>query len=604
MNTPFVLAQASPQVPGLSPPRIIQLAKPSGNQSATVQLDGATRLDFSQIGNETVTLVRVGEKLIILFDNQTTLTVQPVFSADGEPRPDVTFALTGDRIVTGAEFATLFPITTDQSVLPAAGTAGGPASGASFHDHGPVDPLGDSRQALDLLGSEPLGSAALGAALPPLPSVGTLPTIGAADARTVDDGALSGGNLDGGESPGDASGAPASVTGSLHVDFNGDAIGRSLAFSAAQPGLEGLFSGGVPVTITIGRTAIIGHTGNPADPVFVIALDASPLEGAYTFTLFRALDHAIRGAEDSLLLPISFVAIDGNGDTAAGTFVVTVNDDSPRVNDVATSVGENDTVSIDLGNSISFGADHAAATPIVLSFTGLTNGPANVSLGVPPVRFAGSTLEIVPGSAFDALSLGEAMQLHFTYAATDGDGDTVADDIVVTVNGANDAPVTGFGSAVGLFELQNTTGSPQLVTASTGFFFTDVDLNDVGHTASVTAVTSSGNTAGLPGAASVLSFLTIDSVAKAAGSSTGLVGWTFAAPDQTFDYLEEGETVTFAYAVTVDDGDGGTLAETVTVFVTGSNDAPAISGLQNVTVAEGQVGALIDTFTVSDVDTC
>jgi len=135
-------------------------------------------------------------------------------------------------------------------------------------------------------------------------------------------------------------------------------------------------------------------------------------------------------------------------------------------------------------------------------------------------------------------------------------------------------PVTGLGSAVGLFELQNTTGSPQLVTASTGFFFTDVDLNDVGHTASVTAVTSSGNTAGLPGVASLLSFLTIDSVAKAAGSSSGLVGWTFSAPDQTFDYLGEGETVTFSYTVTVDDGDGGRLAETVTVSVTGSNDAP------------------------------
>ena len=84
----------------------------------------------------------------------------------------------------------------------------------------------------------------------------------------------------------------------------------------------------------------------------------------------------------------------------------------------------------------------------------------------------------------------------------------------------------------------------------------------------------SGNTAGLPGAAALLSFLTIDSVAKAAGSSAGLVGWTFSAPDRTFDYLKEGETVTFAYTVTVDDGDGGTLAETVTVFVTGSNDAP------------------------------
>ncbi len=83
MNAPFLLAQASPQVPGLTQPRLIQLAKPAGNQSVTVQLDGATRLDFSQIGNETVTLVRVGEKLIILFDNQTTVTVEPVFGADG-----------------------------------------------------------------------------------------------------------------------------------------------------------------------------------------------------------------------------------------------------------------------------------------------------------------------------------------------------------------------------------------------------------------------------------------------------------------------------------------------------------------------------------------
>ena len=183
------------------------------------------------------------------------------------------------------------------------------------------------------------------------------------------------------------------------------------------------------------------------------------------------------GAEDSLLLPIEFIAIDGNGDTAAGTFVVTVNDDSPRVNDIATSRGENDTASIDLSNSISFGADHAAATPITLSFTRLTGIPANVSLGLPPIRFAGSTLEIAPGNTFDALSDGEAVQLHLTYAATDGDGDTVADDIVVTVNGANDAPVTGFGWPSGCSSYktrrvrrsssQHRPGSPSRTSIST-----------------------------------------------------------------------------------------------------------------------------------------
>ena len=42
---------------------------------------------------------------------------------------------------------------------------------------------------------------------------------------------------------------------------------------------------------------------------------------------------------------------------------------------------------------------------------------------------------------------------------------------------------------------------------------------------------------------------------------------------------------------------------TATLNITVSDDAPVISGLQDATVAEGQIGALIDTFTVSDVDT-
>ena len=53
----------------------------------------------------------------------------------------------------------------------------------------------------------------------------------------------------------------------------------------------------------------------------------------------------------------------------------------------------------------------------------------------------------------------------------------------------------------------------------------------------------------------------------------------------------------------VQDVHGATATATLNITVNAVNDAPAISGLQDVTVAEGQVGALIDTFTVSDVDT-
>src|SRR5262245_64841286 len=121
MNTPFVLAQAPTQAPGaVGSPRLVQLAKPQGNQAVTVQLDGSVVLDFSRIADQTITMVRVGDKLIVLFDNQATITIGPVFGADGQPLAGVSFELAPDRVVTGAEFATLFPISMDQSVLPAA----------------------------------------------------------------------------------------------------------------------------------------------------------------------------------------------------------------------------------------------------------------------------------------------------------------------------------------------------------------------------------------------------------------------------------------------------------------------------------------------------
>src|SRR5262245_42108711 len=154
MTTQFLLAQASPQAAGASgSPRVVQLTKPPANQSITVQLDGTTRIDFSQIANENLTLVRVGDQLVVAFDNHTTIALQPVFSLDGQPLPTVTFELAPDHIVTAAEFATLFPITTDVSVLPAAGPASVP-SGADFHDLQTADALGGVHGPLALLTSE------------------------------------------------------------------------------------------------------------------------------------------------------------------------------------------------------------------------------------------------------------------------------------------------------------------------------------------------------------------------------------------------------------------------------------------------------------------
>src|SRR3984893_15734883 len=146
MNAPFSVAQAPSLgiTAGTRNLRTIKLSKPQGDQAITIQLgyEQNYKLDFSAIANEKITLVHIGEKLIILFDNKSAVTVEPFFDSMNAPLPNVAVEAAG-RDFTGAEFASAFPITTDQSVLTAAGFSGGfgtPASGADFH--GPtVDPI-------------------------------------------------------------------------------------------------------------------------------------------------------------------------------------------------------------------------------------------------------------------------------------------------------------------------------------------------------------------------------------------------------------------------------------------------------------------------------
>ena len=83
MNAQIQVAQLSGATnsSNASPPRIFKLTKPLGDQAVVVNLgyDQKVKVDFSGIANEKITLVHVGDKLIILFDNKSTLTVEPFF---------------------------------------------------------------------------------------------------------------------------------------------------------------------------------------------------------------------------------------------------------------------------------------------------------------------------------------------------------------------------------------------------------------------------------------------------------------------------------------------------------------------------------------------
>ena len=165
-------------------------------------------------------------------------------------------------------------------------------------------------------------------------------------------------------------------------------------------------------------------------------------------------------------------------------------------------------------------------------------------------------------------------------------GGNVTQNVTITVTGSNDAPVIAGGTTTAsLLERTGVTGSAVLDTASGAIAFSDADLSDV-HTAAVASVTSSGVSTGLPAAATLLAFLKAGAITEQTASTPGTAAWTFSAADSAFDYLAAGETVTLTYVVNVKDNHAGTTPQTVSVTITGTNDAPVIAAG---TVATGAI---------------
>ena len=115
-----------------------------------------------------------------------------------------------------------------------------------------------------------------------------------------------------------------------------------------------------------------------------------------------------------------------------------------------------------------------------------------------------------------------------------------------------------------------------LDTASGTIAFHDVDLNDT-HAVSQGAPTFAWSGGSLSDAqkvaltaAGTLSLTEHDSTHTGAGS----VDWTYAITDSALDFLAQGETLTVTYDVTVTDNHAASTVQTVTLTVTGTNDAP------------------------------
>ncbi|WIX33732.1 Ig-like domain-containing protein [Salinicola sp. JS01] len=281
-------------------------------------------------------------------------------------------------------------------------------------------------------------------------------------------------------------------------------------------------------------------------------------DGSYTFNPGTDFDSLAPG--QSRDVTFSYTATDNDGGVSAPqTVTITVT----GTNDVPVAVADTQTT----GENTTLNAQVPAATDVdgtVESYqlaTGVGQGNGSLSFN------SDGSYTFNPGTDFDSLAAGESRNVTFSYTATDNDGGVSAPQTVtITVTGTNDVPVAKADTQT---TGENATLSAQVPAA------TDVD----GTVESYQLATGVGQGNGS------LSF-----------NSDG--SYTFN-PGTDFDSLAAGESrnVTFSYTAT--DNDGGVSApQTVTITVTGTNDAPVAKADTQTTgenqVLEGSVPAATD----------
>ncbi len=286
----------------------------------------------------------------------------------------------------------------------------------------------------------------------------------------------------------------------------------------------------------------------------------------------------------------SITVEDQNEATGQGTFTFQVegSNDAPMAYLDSDTLAENAAVSVDSTAGV-LANDEDPDTSDMLVVSAIRSGgmgDAGVS-AVPGTALAGSygTLTLYADGSYDyqanlaaadALAQGVTAVDVFTYTVSDDALTSLSDSAELSFNltGVNDAPTlldaTDANGAVSEIEDNNANELTAYLTDKGSFAFEDIDLDT--HTVSVQPVTSN---------ATSLGDFSVTVKEDTSVEGTGLVEWTFSVIDADIDYLEAEEALTQDYIVTVDDGQGGSFDQTVTVTLVGSYDAPNAPPYQN-----------------------
>ena len=533
MDARFTIAQITGALPPGEALKIVRLIKPETDQALVVHLDRSSKLDLTAIGDEKVTFVHVSDSLVILFDNHSTVTVDPFYDSRGLPLANISVELNADRSVSGAEFASLFPITTDQSILPAAANTGSPPSGANF-ESATVDQFPNNPAPLALLG--PDTQAGLGPNDTGIPTIHT-PTV-AVNVNPLVQGAIP------------SQGAILSVH---DVGGNEDrpiALGITDVLSAADTGasLGNLTITGVPAgatlsagihnadgswTLTPAQLTGLALTSDGEVQHFTLTVQATTIGGTTTDVSTASINVSITPVADA---PTLTIGASGLSATVSG------NEDQAIALPIKTALGEAD-----------------ADAVLSVSITGV---PAGVTLSAGTHNADGSwTLTPAQLSGLTLTSDSEVQHFNLTVTATTVDGGSTA--TAASVSGTLHVDVTPVPETPTL----DTSATPASINEGS-----TITLNLMAHFEADMDASNTIVISGLPSGVTLNHGSFDQSTDTYTLSQADLVGLTLTAPH------DDTKQITFTVTAHASEGgiDAASTPQTVTLTVNPVAEAPVL----------------------------
>lgn len=309
-----------------------------------------------------------------------------------------------------------------------------------------------------------------------------------------------------------------------------------------------------PITINV----LANDTDRDAgDTKTIVALDTTAVQGTVAlasggagiiYTVGNAFANLQPG--ETATDTFSYTIQDSAGVQSTATVMVTITGDNTApvaVVDEASAAENGGLVTIDvLANDLDPDVGQGR-TVISIASSGL-QGRASIVPG-------GTGISYSVGNAFQQLRAGQTATEQFTYTMADALGAQSTATVTVTITGVNDAPI-----AVG--DSGKVSEDAEPVTINVLGNDSDADAGDTRQVVSI-------NATGLRG---------IATIAEDGQSVIYSVGTAFQS-------LAAGTTATERFTYTMMDGNGAVSRATVTVIVTGANDAP-IAAADMATVTE------------------